>query len=273
MNPDGRTAATPAWWGPASLAIGRGLYRRLGGTELWLVRDRHEWRFASRYHPQNREATEVGHGDVADSELPTTDVETRRLGCRNTNEPVRLSPRLADRPVVIRPAQPIALPAHEELVLYFTSPLWLQVEVGDPLVRFVEIPLQRPSDTWFGPSTREGEMCYALRTSARLELDDVPHRPHRALTELHVVNLADTALELDRLQVPLPLMSLYASGDGQLWTEIVTLERRDSDDKAELKLQRTPPARTGSPEIVARPREEASRGHLFRAFGGLIGGL
>ncbi|MEZ4388516.1 MAG: hypothetical protein R3D98_13285 [Candidatus Krumholzibacteriia bacterium] len=259
------------WWGDRDLDAGRCGRWQIGPAEFWLARGDHEWRFGIKpgddAHESDVDYAEADLGHLVDDDTPTL-----RLGFRKTSGNLRLTPLLADRPVVVRPAQPIALPPQQELVLYFSSPLWLQVEVGDPLVEFLQTSLQRPSDTWFGANTREGELCYSLRTSARSQIADVPARPHRAVTEVHVVNHADTLLPIDRIRVPLPTMSLFAGASGQLWTQVITFERHDDEAHAELTLGAGPPVHASAEALVSGPRLEPPRGGLFRTFGSLIGG-
>lgn len=66
----------------------------------------------------------------------------------------------------------------------------------------------RPSDTWFGPTTSEGEPCYASKTVCRLRVEDVPLRPHRCLTKVTLRNRADDSLSLDRLKLPVNALAL-----------------------------------------------------------------
>ena len=116
---------------------------------------------------------------------------------------IALTPALADRPVVARPEKPFCLPAGAEAVVYVSSPLWVVLSTAQDL-KLAEIPIVRPSDTWLGPSTREGELCYASRTFLRLSLDNLPRRPHRATSMVRILNHADTALPLRALKLPAP---------------------------------------------------------------------
>ena len=96
--------------------------------------------------------------------------------------------------------------------------------------------MDRPSDTWFGPSTLEGELCYESKTAVRFNLDNVPRRPHRAISVVRIRNRTDTQLSLERLKIPLPNLSLFGTEDGQLWTESITLERDEDGENATVKL-------------------------------------
>ena len=56
-----------------------------------------------------------------------------------------LLPNLADRPVVARPAVPFFIPPGEELELFVSTPIWVQLRSGT--TDLVELPCLRPSDT------------------------------------------------------------------------------------------------------------------------------
>jgi hypothetical protein len=168
--------------------------------------------------------------------------------------------------VVIRPRDPLFLLSGQETVMYLSTPLSLRVQVGEPAALLREVAMLRLSDTWFGPSTREGEICYAGRTHARHDLAEVPRRAHRAITPLKIVNHAASVLPLDRISLPVPLLSVYGAADGRLWTEGVSLQRASDSDMATLKIDRSPPAYAGEVVRLAGPRQPAARGGVVRAF-------
>jgi hypothetical protein len=147
---------------------------------------------------------------------------------------VTLLPMLADRPVVIRPRQPVFLLSGQTITLYLSTPVWLKIMVGDPPVLLKELPLMRLSDTWFGPNTREGELCYAGRTQARHDPKELPDRPHRAITPLTIQNKAASPLPLEKISLPVPMLALYGDDAGKLWTQAVTLTREGQTDLASV---------------------------------------
>jgi hypothetical protein len=81
---------------------------------------------------------------------------------------------------------PLYVPPAEIATIFVRSPLWLRIEVGDALIALQEVPMLRPSDTWFGPTTMEGELCYASQTYARLNLEKLPIGPHHAGTQVTI---------------------------------------------------------------------------------------
>ena len=77
---------------------------------------------------------------------------------------------------------------------------------------------------------------------------------------------ADTALAVERLNVPAPLLPLYASSTGQLWSPNVTLIREKDGDMAKLKIDNKPPAESQHAVQLSKPRKNADSSALFRAF-------
>ncbi|MFU8814337.1 MAG: hypothetical protein ACNA7W_03265, partial [Pseudomonadales bacterium] len=204
MKPNQRgqlMAGNERWWLPHGVPEGRTLDCQLGPLSLHIHRDRGEWHLALEEGEETDAATGATLA-LRDGGIDTDSFE--RFMFARPDETVILMPVLADRPVVIRPRQPVFLPSGEETLMYLSSPLSLRVEAGDPAVLLRELPMLRLSDTWFGPSTREGELCYSGKTHARHTLAEVPRRTHRAITPLRVRNEAATPLPLDKISLPVP---------------------------------------------------------------------
>jgi hypothetical protein len=184
-------------------------------------------------------------------------------------ETVWVRPALADRAVVVYPEDPFFVTAGESITLYCSTPLWIRVEAGATRVQLMESPIERPGETWIGPSTREGELCYATSTTARLERATVARHPHRAMTELRIRNAASDTLRLERVNVAVPYLSIYASRDGGLWTESVVLERTSSTTIGRLEIGHPPVSSEVERITPARLKSEPG-GVLVRAFSALF---
>ena len=257
-----RMAATLPWWGVFELEPGQTKCWEIGPTTLWISRFEHEWRVA---HHQLDDATldrqQVGMAASAD-EIAEGAAEYR-FGFRDAGGELRIEPLLADRAVVIRPEVPFRVPSGEAVTLYVSTPLWLRLGVGASGPKLIELPSYRPSDTWFGASTIDGELCYASRTTGRLQLEDVLQRPHRALTPVRLDNRAQDALELDRLRLPVQYLDLY-DGPTTLWTQAVTLTREESGDLAGLRFEAQPPAEAGTAAPVTGARQSSEQNLVVR---------
>jgi len=191
---------------------------------------------------------------------------SRHIVNGNTNT-LEIKPSLADRTVVCRPKSPITLVPGASVVIYLSTPIWLTIGVTNKKYSLLkEVATQRLSDTWFGSSTREGELCYASQTVGRLDIDNLPFRMQRAITPLRIENQADNDLIFERIALPVPSLSLFTTRSGQLWTQNVSLTREDDGDFAKLKLGRPQPDST----LVNGPRVELGHGQLIRAFSAIF---
>jgi hypothetical protein len=266
-----RSAATsPArWWGDFEVEETGTRSWRIGPCRLWILRSPVEWSVSVSRDPEPLEsALEVARDDEA---APGEAADTQRFGFGRSPSTLQVRPLLAPRPVIVNPVRPFAVPAGQEVVIFVGTPLWLSLAVAAPRVALLEAPLHRPPFTWFGADTRHGELCFASRTHANLRLENVRHWPHRAVSPVRIRNRADGLLEVRKLRLPMPNLSLFADGAQRLWTETVVLEREEDGDFAALRLERQPPPEAGAMEPVGGPREAAERRVLVRAFGRIFG--
>lgn len=259
------TDPDPIWWGQFKFNKGQSKQWFIGPLHLAVTYNGLEWLVA---HEQN-ETYEYKYASELTESNDTTglfDKYSRFVFSNNTGY-LKISPCLADRPVIARPLTPINLSAGESVTLYVSSPLWCELSVEtDTMKSLEEIAIQRLSDTWFGPSTREGQLCYASSTHCRMKVQDLPHRPHRATTPVYIHNEADTPLKLERLNLPTPFLSLYLADNGHLWTPGVTLIREKDGDMAELHIN-SEIANTLHPSNQKfAPRISQDDSILFRAF-------
>ena len=257
------------WWGRFDFAPGDMRAWRLGPLEMWIARTAAEYRVSLRRDPEG-DPSGLRAGEIVTDPAPA-EAETTRFGVRESARRLDVTPATADRAVIVKAETDFIVPPGGMATAFISSPLWIQVHMTDPKRPLVEVPSHRPSDTWFGPNTIAGELCYAVRTSVRFDLAKLPVWPYRAVSVIRVFNHADTPLPLARIRLPLPFLSLFADGAGRLWTEAVTLNRHGSDDLAEVKLGKAAPREAGSCMRVAGPRAEMESRHLIRSFTGLLG--
>ncbi len=255
------------WWAPIEVAGDSQLTVTLGSLRLTVGHGLDEWTLATETIADEDSSAVV---DFATSKGLPEKADERFVFAGDSNRLV-LQPMLADRPVVIRPRQPVFLLSGQTVTLYLSTPIWLKVLVGDPAVLLKELPVLRQSDTWFGPNTREGELCYAGRTHARHHVNELPDRPHRALTPLTIHNKAAAPLPLEKISLPVPMLALYGDSKGKLWTQSLTLTREDKSDLASVRIE-TDAAEGGEERVrLAPPRREPGRGGMTRAFSLLFG--
>lgn len=259
----------PAWWADFTFQSGMARCWQIASLQLWLQRLEHEWRLAFREEPENTALDIISNGEEVPG-FPENEVTQERYLFRSTPKVLRVIPALAPRPVVVRPVTPLRIPSEESVSLYVITPLWMQLQSGKQGKVFRELAVVRPSDTWFGANTREGELCYAARTPGQLDLAEVHPKQHQAITCVKIHNQSDDMLEFDRVNLPVTYLSLYNDTQNHLWTQNISLVRREEADLAELDIEESAPAHIHDARRISGPRETADKGLLVSAFNALF---
>jgi hypothetical protein len=262
-----KTQHVATWWAPAKVEVGCRLEGALGTLALSIGHGDDEWTLATSAIAEEEASAKA----VFNIEKGLPENVDERFVHSGESGQVSLAPLLADRPVVIRPRQPVALLSGQTITLYLSTPIWLQIMVSDPPVMLKELPVLQLSDTWFGPSTREGEVCYAGRTQARHNAAELPDRPHRAITPLTIHNKASSPLPLEKISLPVPMLALYGDDNGRLWTQSVTLTREEGSNLAVVRIDSKAPESDRKLTRLAEPRQETGRSGVTRAFSLLFG--
>ncbi len=258
------------WFGSFSFATAQTNQWRIGALTVSIQRHASEWQVCHL----NTGATidEQATIEVTENTSPLEEgAKCQRHAVAQSNQPLRVLPGLADRPVVTRPLIPFHLHPGQEVRLYVGTSIWLQIYAFESGPLLLDLPVQRPSDTWFGPSSREGEVCYAARTRAILDLQDLPLRTVRATTPVRIKNNGQTPLLLERLLLPIPHLSVFTAHDGRLWTEELSIHCDQEMRSAHLQIGKGAPAMAGTTQQLNPPRVLPERGVFTRALGAIFG--
>jgi len=257
------------WFGTFEFAPGACGRWQVGALTLVVERAAGEWRVWHALAPAD--PADGGAARFDADAAPPRDQPPLRYVVADRSGALRLSPLLPDRSVVARPLSPVYVPAGETVRLYVSVPLWLRLEAGAqaPYRRLLEVGCMQLSDTWFGPDTISGELCYALRSRCRLDPGSA-RPPYRAVTPLVIHNRFRECLALERVKVPVRQLSLYAEPHGQLWTNELALERTEDGDLAGLRVGAAAPAEAAAATLVAAPRDRNGRKGAMHAFSALF---
>lgn len=257
-TPNEESALKP-WWLPQTLAPNQRWQCGIGPLSVYLERRQEDWFLAWDTQEELLEPQKVI--SEAWRQLPEGLVQSRYVFRRAPTQ-FCLKPRLLDRPLVVRTHQPVKVPPGESITFYISSPVFVVVELLNPATFLEELVTVRLSDTWFGPSTREGELCYAAKTHARNSREEVPLRSHRAITPVTIRNRSEQLLAIEKLSIPLPFLAVYGLDDGSLWTDPVTLEHSHNEALAKLELG----SRTDAGAALSQARIPGHSNRLVRAF-------
>jgi hypothetical protein len=264
------------WWGDFSLGKGEMGRWSVGPTTLWIRRTGNEWQIHQEQDSDPLRPVGEAQCPLAAGEGPPDDLAddpAARFSFRRTEEGLHVGPMLADRPVVARPFEPLYVSGDEEVTLFLSTPIWIRVESLHPRTHLCEVPTLRMSDTWFGPSTLEGELCYAIRTRASGRVEDMPRRSSRAITPVSIRSRSSEPVLVERIRVPLASLCLYAADASTLWSQGVRFELDESGTRIRFEVEAGPPALAGSTTKLAEARNPAAGitavraiGHFFHRF-------
>ncbi|MEF8787867.1 MAG: hypothetical protein V5A84_02245 [Planctomycetota bacterium] len=249
-------------WEPITLEAGQTRLWQIGPLKLYIHRSGHEWHLATE------EVREQEDGlAVAGEAEPGEDIQWRRWANPGGEDRLRLAPLMPDRPVVVRPKAPLAFPPGAGGTLYARIPVWVQLNVGgeDHEVTLCEVPSITLSNTWFGPDTTEGELCYSMASTLVSELESVNPAPHRAICALHLQNEAEEPLNLERMCIRGQQISVSGL-DGCLWTSEVTVTYRDPAEPSRVEYSDKRFRKDENAKELTPPRNPITGGLVARSF-------
>lgn len=200
-----------------------------------------------------------------------SDADIGRFLEKASSDKIKVFPKLADRSVIARPSSPLTILAGEKVQLFISTPIWFYAETFPSAKCLVDLPFWRPSDSWFGSSTIDGQLCYAKYTSAKTKLEELDLHPHRATTSITVINSHNKELIINRINVPVNYLHLYSDDKNQLWTSGITIERNNESDDIELIIERSVSVEFQPLTAISSPRETSEHGKLIRRISNLFG--
>ena len=253
------------WWGEQNFEINQSKAWQFGSLLFRLTRGIQEWRL-EYFRPSVQYDYEQQWHQIDDPNFAfPPPVKIERYIFKSTQKKLQLMPRLADRSVVIKPVDPIYIPAGQRGTLYISTPLWIAGFVEGQREPIFDLPVILPKDTWFGPNHRSGEICYATAVDGRTELKQLHPRAFRAVTPIEFHNTSNQQLRFDRMNVPVPALPLfYSESTGRLWTSQIRVLHESSDRPPRIRVENRTPPNAGEVAYLHPPRDPA--GALFNMF-------
>jgi hypothetical protein len=262
MSVPSAPAAPPPWWGSFHVPLGGAARWRIGPLQMTVRRQPWAWSVTTcNVGPWDDPNLSVAEPCSPDEPDPPG-ARQHRFTFGETADPLQLDPRLPDRTVVATSPAPFHLLPGEDCLSFVSVPLWMAIRVGPEKKLAIELPIKRPPDTWLGPNTMEGQLCYGSRDPLQQVAARVPGLSHRATIPLRLVNRSSATFQLDRVRVPVPNLSLWAGSDGRLWTPTVTVQV-ERGGQAGVELAGGAPEVAGPCGLLAAARQES--GGMVRA--------
>lgn len=258
---------TTGWWGNIKIAHDQTVLFRIGPLDLSITRTPNE--FLIRTKRMQQQPENLTRCSVDFDARPLEGGSAERCIFRETPDTITLMPALADRWVVSQPSDPLFITPEEEVTLFVSSIVWVRIFTRNSTVLLRDLPVIRPSDTWYPPNNPlDGQLCYSARTAARLNPGLLPRRPFRAVTPLKIKNKSSLTLPIERVAIPVPNLAIYQTANGQLVTQSVdamSVERERGRSLVEVDLGKRPSSALGETTKLAEARG-GDRNVILRAF-------
>lgn len=255
------------WWGRLTISENVWCAWKISLLQFYLKRSNNEWNFS--WYQDQEPSDPIINMDLSGNSVPNLkQAEHSRFVHSAADIHFDLGLALADRPMVARPETSISVSPNQRATIYVSSGLWLQPKLNGHVL--MDMPIYRPSDTWFGENTREGEMCYFSRTRARTQAVNDISAPHRVVTPITITNRGAKTVRIERLRVPVVNLGLYINESKEFVTNSLSMILHES--AAEVSMEIVPITRQQREfELISPPRIESDSGLLDQAIAKFLG--
>ncbi len=225
------SAEQELWWGSFLIEEEQSRFFKIGQLVTCVDRFNHQWHITT-YH---------------EGEQPF------KTFAAQTSNTISLKPVLPDRALLSLLDRPCYIPLGETLQVYISVPLWIQISAGHPSTVLDEFATETLADTWFGKSTRAGELCYNNPIHGSPRLEDLSQDSTHAIIPVSIENRTKGTNLLHELKIPLDNLALYSDKKNRLWTEHLHLYQEDSDS-LETLVVKSPPLPSSDLQLVSPAR-------------------
>jgi hypothetical protein len=247
-------------WTPHTIGQGQTLDLCLGSLRLWIHRREKEWRIAHETEPESAERCSVS---VTDEPFAPGRDWTRWI-LEDHIEQIELKPQLPDRPLIVRPEMPMCLMPKQSIQLFVGIPIWLAITFNAKHGQVIEIPTASLSNSWFGSFTA-GELCYALKTTARVNMHSLSPSAQRVVFPLEIRNTSPEKLKFERLCIRPQYLNIF-QGKTRLWTSKGRVSYRGEDHWSRIVYSSNAPEFDQAGPPIGQAREAMQRGAFLKTF-------
>lgn len=216
-------------WGELELAPNHYYLKQFGPLEIWLTLNYRDIMIAHRYNGDTEK--EVLKSETF-KEIDDHDLDWHTWVLPKKDRRVKILPSMPDRPIIVRPEHPMHLGNGAEVSFFLMIPLSIQIihPFSDSLL--TEIPIVKLSPTWFGTPSH-GELCYAMKTTARRSIDGVVPLPYQAFCMVHLRNNSSDIFEFERIRIQVAHLGLY-QGKNRVLTNKVFIKFRGANQLSQV---------------------------------------
>jgi hypothetical protein len=180
---------------------------------------------------------------------------------------IRAVPAMPDKPLVIRPLNPIFLPEGEEGRFFVEIPLWIRITgggegAGAGEVLLTEVSTKEMSKTWFG-NFSAGELCYVSRFGAWSE--ETTAIAPAAVCPVRVENSTGALLEVGRFLLRTEFLAVF-EGKDRLWTSSVDLIYRGREEASQATGTEAPEQLEGEGKLLTPSRAVPDNSIVRKSF-------
>lgn len=194
---------------------------------------------------------------------PQNLLQEKRFAFSENSPTLKVLPCLGELPFVVKPDNTFMILPGEKAKIFLSTPMSVRIHDCHSNQVIDEVPVLHRVKTWFGESPTSGQLCFFTRIHAALVEENLPFRPHRALTHVYVENSSKEPIPIKKLKIPVNYLTLYQDNRGLFVTSSLSLK---SDMKGQLKdLKIFPPIlKDGDLYKVQEPRDQIPK-MLFKS--------
>ena len=176
---------------------------------------------------------------------------------------MKVAPCLGERPFIVKPDTTFMVLPGEKAKIYLSTPMSIRLTDLNFKQVIDEIPVLDRVKTWYGETPTQGQLCFFTRIHAALIEENLPFRPHRALTHLYIENSSKKPIPIEKLKIPVNYLTLYQEDRGLFVTSSLSVRIDLRGNLRDLKIF-APNKKDEDLVKIQEPREVIPKG-LFKS--------
>lgn len=241
---------------------GDSFHLRFGPMDMYIDKIPTEYRV--RWMTSNDWMDSSFHYQFPYSGMPPENLlNEKRFAYSDRAPALKVAPMLGEMPFVVKPDTTFMILPGEKAKIFLSTPVNMALSDGETGDLIDEFPVLHRVKTWFGETPTKGQLCFFTRIHAALIEENLPFRPHRALTHLYVENSSRKPIAIEKLKIPVNYLTLYQDSRGLFVTSSLSVKIAARDSLKDLKIF-APLDEDGEVQVIQTPRESIPK-TLFKS--------